>query len=89
MVGQKKRGKGSPDDDGAQQDENEPIPVIKEENIQSGGRPRSNSYGQAPVPVASLKVGTRVAILGTENVQQRFPHLEGCIGVIKEAPGAI
>eukprot|EP01037_Dinobryon_pediforme_P018853 gene18854-19175_t len=46
----------------------------------------SNSYGQAPVPVASLKVGTRVAILGTENVQQRFPHLEGCIGVIKEAP---
>mmetsp|Transcript_16401 Transcript_16401/g.22604 ORF Transcript_16401/g.22604 Transcript_16401/m.22604 type:complete len:851 (-) Transcript_16401:485-3037(-) len=49
-------------------------------------RSRSNSFSQAPVSVSALKVGTKVTIVGTDNVQQRVPKLEGCIGEIKEAP---
>ena len=46
-----------------------------------------SSPGHSVVPVAHLKVGTRVIIIGTDNVHQRVPQLEGSIGVIKEAPG--
>lgn len=84
---QKKKGKTGNEETGISPPiENESDQAIKEETA-SSGRSRSNSYSQAPVSVAALKVGTRVTILGTENVQQRVPQLEGCIGIIKEAPG--
>ena len=48
-----------------------------------------SSPSHCVVPVSYLKVGTKVIILGTDNVQQRVPQLEGNIGTIKEAPGII
>ena len=89
MGGQKKKNKSSGDEDvGLQTTNNEFEPPSKEEIFAvTAGRARSNSYSSNPGSIAALTVGTRVEILGTENVQQRVPQLEGCIGVIKEAPG--
>ena len=89
MGGQKKKNKSSVDEDVSfQTTSNEFDPPIKEETlVVPGGRARSNSYSSNPGSIAALTVGTRVEIIGTENVQQRVPKLEGCIGVIKEAPG--
>jgi hypothetical protein len=90
MGGPKKKSKSTAEegDDGLHTVDNEFDPPIKEEIIAvASGRARSNSYSSNSGTVAALTVGTRVEILGTENVQQRVPKLKGCIGVIKEAPG--
>ena len=89
MGGPKKKSKSFADEgSGLQTEDNGFDPPIKEEIIAvASGRARSNSYSSNSGSIAALAVGTRVEILGTENVQQRVPKLKGCIGVIKEAPG--
>ena len=54
-------------------------------------RPRANSSPGHHLQSSSyyLKEGMKVAIIGTDNVVQRVPHLVGKIGTIKEAPGKI
>ena len=89
MGGPKKKSKSTAEEgDGPQTIDNEFDPPIKEEMMAvASGRARSNSYSSNSGTVAALTVGTRVEILRTENVLQRVPKLQGCIGVIKEAPG--
>ena len=52
-------------------------------------RPRSNTCPtlHSPTQARKLKMGSRVVILGTENVEQRVPHLVGVEATIVDVPG--
>lgn len=61
----------------------------KTKSTSKTNRPRSNTCPTilSPTKATRLKLGSRVVILGTENVEQRVPHYVGVEATIVDVPG--
>lgn len=71
------------------ENEKEKISIISLDGLLT--RPRSNTCPNFQLSTQSkkLKLGSKVVILGTDNVEQRVPQYVGVEGIIIDVPGLI